>query len=41
MYSEKLVSELNFKETKAAEYYTKLERWAQTNATYRKLLTEK
>ncbi|KAL4223710.1 N-alpha-acetyltransferase 25 [Mactra antiquata] len=36
--SEKLVSELNFKETKSTEFYTKLGRWKESNIAYRKLL---
>ncbi|VDI03098.1 N-terminal acetyltransferase B complex non-catalytic subunit [Mytilus galloprovincialis] len=37
---EKLTSELLYQETREAELYTKLERWPEANAAYKKLLKE-
>ena len=41
LFTEKLISELNFKATKQAELYTKLENWPKTNGAYRQLLNDK
>jgi len=39
-FSERLVSELNYKETKEAELYSRLEDWYQANRLYKKLITK-
>jgi hypothetical protein len=36
-----LTSEFLFQEMREAELYTKLERWPEANAAYKKLLKEK
>ena len=41
LFAEKLISELNFKATKQAELYTKLENWPKTSGAYRQLLNDK
>lgn len=41
LFTEKLTSEFLFQEMREAELYTKLERWPEANAAYKKLLKEK